>query len=81
MRPYGRVTGRHIDECGELRMTERQRRDQLRAELAKVNAEWRDLSRARGTATKLSRMVELRSARLVFTAELFELERQERRAS
>ena len=67
--------------AGNLRMTERQRRDQLRAELAKVNAEWRDLSRASGMATKLSRMVELRSARRVFTAELFELERQERRAS
>jgi hypothetical protein len=53
----------------------------LWTELAKVNAEWRDLSRATGTATKLSRLAELRSARLAFTAELFELERQERRAS
>lgn len=62
-------------------MTDKERRSQLRAELAKVNAEWRDLARSSGTATKLSRMVELRSARLAFTAQLFELERPERRVS
>ena len=49
--------------------------------LARVNTEWRDLSRASGTEAKLSRMKELRSARLTITSEIFELDRQDRRAS
>jgi hypothetical protein len=64
-----------------MHMTETERRDGLRAELANVNAEWRDLSRASGTPTKMMRMVELRSARMAITAALFDLDRQERRAS
>ena len=71
----------HQFKCGEMLMTERERRSLLRDMLARVNAEWRDLSRASGTEAKLSRMKELRSARLTITSEIFKLDRQDRRAS
>lgn len=80
MRPYSRVTSRAMSMCGEMLMTVKERRDELLSRLTKVNAEWRELSRVSGTEAKLSRMVELRSARLALTSELFELDRQERRA-
>jgi hypothetical protein len=57
-------------------MTENERRSLLRDMLARVNAEWRDLSRTSGTEAKLSRMRELRSSRLAITSEIFALERR-----
>lgn len=80
LRPYEQATSRPF-ECGKMLMTENERRTLLRDMLARVNAEWRDLSRASGTEAKLSRMKELRSARLTITSEIFELDRQDRRAS
>ena len=62
-------------------MKNEDRRVVLGKKLAKVNKEWRELSRASGREAKLSRMMELRSQRLAVTAEMFELDREERRAS
>ena len=61
-------------------MTNNERRAVLRAMLAKVNAEWRELSRDNGTQAKWTRMKELRAQRLAITAELFDLDVQDRRA-
>jgi hypothetical protein len=62
-------------------MKNEERRVVLREMLAKVNREWRELARASGREAKLSRMIELRSQRLAVTAEMFELDLEERRAS
>ena len=52
----------------------------LRERLRRVNAEWRDLTRQSGSEARLSRMSELRAKRLALMTEIFELDRQDRRA-
>jgi hypothetical protein len=52
----------------------------LKENLARVNAEWRDLARQSGSEAKLSRMIELRTERLTLMTDLFELESRQRKA-
>ncbi len=53
----------------------------LRTMLANVNTEWRLLPRQSGNDAKLSRMSELRSQRLALVSALFQIEREQRKAS
>jgi hypothetical protein len=52
----------------------------LKLMLSGVNAEWRELARQSGSATKLSRMGELRMQRLALMTRVFNIEQSERLA-
>jgi hypothetical protein len=62
-------------------MTNQDRRRVLREKLITVDAKWRALMRDSDATDKSESMKKLRSQRLAITAELFELDAQDRRAS
>ena len=62
-------------------MTNQERRRVLREKLIALDAKWRALTRNNDATDKGESMKKLRSQRLAITAQLFELDAQDRRAS